>query len=91
LRIDGVIGLIAAGEQIDAERTLRERAHAADGCRDLFRRDIGAAPGAEPAGIRHGGSKLGRAAGAGHGREQDRMFDAEALQQRVHDHCLLFM
>ncbi|MGB6758647.1 MAG: hypothetical protein WBE82_12145 [Xanthobacteraceae bacterium] len=85
-RVDRVFGSVAAGEQIDIERTICQRPHPPDGRCDLFRLGIGPTPGAQPAGVRYGGREFRRAAGTGHRRQQNGVLDAEPPQQDIGCH-----
>ena len=64
------------GEQIDAERFLRQLAHAAHLLADFVRAASGHAERAEAAGLRHRRAKFG-VGDAAHAGEQDRVVDAQ--------------
>ena len=65
-----------SGEQVDAERFFRERAHAAHLLADFVGAAAGHAERAEAAGLRHRGAEFG-VGDAAHAGEQDRVVDAQ--------------
>ena len=76
-RIDAAFGRVAAGEQVDVERPLGQRADFLRRFGDLRRRQIGRADRAERARIRYRGDQFGRREAAAHRSLDDRMRDPE--------------
>ena len=81
--IETEIGPPAAHEQIHLEWPVRKRADSPDGVRDLIGRKIRGAQRTEAARVGYRRDQLRRARPAAHGALDDRILDAELLQELV--------
>ena len=89
LRLAGGVGLRRlVGEEVQVQRLCGPLANDAEVLADLLRARSGAGEGAEAARFGHGDRQFRRTR-AGHGREDDRMLDAEEIDDpAVGPHCV---